>query len=73
MALEFITTDYEFSHNHTPRGRGSWAFCEGRNPDCTSNAILWSPSMTYSEAKAWARREFKRRHGVVNGCVYVLS
>lgn len=26
MKTEFLTTEYQFSHGHTPRGRGSWAF-----------------------------------------------
>lgn len=26
MAVRFDTTEFEFSHGHAPRGRGSWGF-----------------------------------------------
>lgn len=58
MRVYFDTTPYRASHLREPRGRGSWAFeFEGyRDRD-----ILWSPSMTYTEAKKWAVEEVKRR------------
>ena len=62
MTIEFLTDDYEWTYGHAPRGRGSWAFAEDRNADCLSGNILWSPSMTYTEAKKWAREELKRRN-----------
>lgn len=53
----FLTNDYEFSHGHTPRGRGSWAFSEKRNPDFSRDSqdkVFWSPGgMLYSDAKKW--------------------
>ena len=58
--IEFNTRKYETSHLTTPRGRGSWAFqptsAYFKNGDYDSEQTLWSPSMTYTEAKAWARR-----------------
>lgn len=62
MTIEFLTDEYEFSHGCAPRGRGSWAFAEDRNAHACSQQILWSPSMTYPEAKKWARDELKRRN-----------
>ncbi len=54
MAITFNTVAYEFSHGRTPRGRGSWAFAAVRNPD--TKDIIWSPSMTYAEAKKHAAK-----------------
>ncbi|MTH62158.1 hypothetical protein [Paracoccus litorisediminis] len=47
----FDTRDYERSWGRTPRGRGSWAFATE-----TDDWIL-SPSLTYTEAKRWAREQ----------------
>jgi hypothetical protein len=43
------TDEYEFSHGHTPRGRGAWIFAPaGRENDMTA----WvTKSGTYTEAK----------------------
>lgn len=61
MAVEFNTTDYVFSHGHTPRGRGSWAFFP--TSACRIEDAIWSPSMTYTEAKRWV----KQHPNVVSG------
>lgn len=71
MAIYFIDTEYKFSHGHPPRGRGSWAFSVERNPDSTDPAILWSPSMTFTEAKQWARQQTKAR-GMKCDALWVL-
>lgn len=53
MKIEFNTAKFVFSHGKEPKGRGSWAFAfEGLEP-------IFSPSMTYAEAKAWARGKVK--------------
>jgi ADP-heptose:LPS heptosyltransferase len=58
--VEFDSTPFEFSHGRCPKGRGSWAFSVERNPDVTSPAVLFSPSMTYGEAKRFAREHFRK-------------
>jgi hypothetical protein len=52
MPAEFDTREYEASHGQKPRGRGSWAFQ-------VEDDILpvFSPSMTYTEAKRWVRQQ----------------
>lgn len=43
--VEISTSEYEFSHGHKPRGRGSWAFE-------IAGEVTWIPgSRTYGEAK----------------------
>lgn len=67
--IEFNTTAYEFSHGHTPRGRGSWAFSIFRNP--VAGQIYWAtPNLTYRDAQAEARQYFSEFNGVQT--VYVL-
>lgn len=48
----FETAPYTRSHGAEPKGRGSWAFQIDSLPD-----LIWSPSMTYGDAKKWARTE----------------
>ena len=65
-AIIFETREYRSSHLREPRGRGSWAF---RHLDET----IWSPSMTYGEAKRWARAEWQARRPTAGTIiVYVL-
>lgn len=52
MAIEFNTTDYQFSHGRSPRGLGGWAFSYERNPEMA--AIFWVNG-SYGEAKRVAR------------------
>ena len=54
-AVKFDTRPYECSHGHAPRGRGSWAFHPDANVSAMSPEIIWTPSMTYAEAKKYAR------------------
>ena len=49
------TTEYQFSHGKTPRGRGCWMFSAGRNGAWTE--IRVPGARTYGEAKAYAIRE----------------
>jgi hypothetical protein len=53
VQVDFNTNQYEFSHGHSPRGRGSWAFeIEGRKE------IFWTPGNTlFGEAKKMAKAE----------------
>lgn len=59
----FDAAPYRSSHGTMPRGRGSWAFSFKRDPDLQRDGdeVLWSPSMTYGEAKKWARQQVKER------------
>lgn len=56
MKTEFNTIEWIMSHSNTPRGRGSWAFATSRRADIDD--VKLSPSMTYSEAKKWAKQKF---------------
>jgi hypothetical protein len=56
--IEIDVSEYTSSHLQAPRGRGSWAFRilrKGAEP-----LVLWSSSMTYTEAKQWARDRIVR-------------
>ena len=55
--ITFETTPFELSHGRSPRGRGSWAFCPFhlRNANDYIDHTLFSPSMTYAEAKRWMK------------------
>ena len=57
--LEVDTFPFELSHGRSPRGRGSWAFCpfHKRNSGDYLEFTLFSPSMTYGEAKRWLREK----------------
>lgn len=50
----FDTSPYENSYMQPPRGRGSWAFAFVRR-NAQLDDMIWSPSMTYGEAKRWVR------------------
>lgn len=56
MKTEFEIIEWIMSYGKTPRGRGSWAFATERNADIYD--VKLSPSMTYSEAKKWAKQVF---------------
>lgn len=57
--MTFETLPYELSHGRSPRGRGSWAFCPFhlRNAADYIEHTVFSPSMTFAEAKKWARQQ----------------
>lgn len=48
--IRFDTRQFVLSHGREPRGRGSWAF----DSDRRGNDPVFSPSMTYQDAKKWA-------------------
>jgi len=54
-SIDVSDRDYLLSHMQAPRGRGSWAF---RIADC-SLPFIWTPSMTYSDAKVWAKAKVR--------------
>ena len=55
--MKFSTDPYEMEHGRSPRGRGSWAFCpfHKRNAGDYLDFTLFSSSMTFAEAKRWAK------------------
>jgi len=60
LKIEFNTREYEFSHGHKPRGRGSWAFFPNRKT--LIEQAMWTPSMTYGEAKRWIAAKLRSAH-----------
>ena len=63
MTVKFDTTDYVRSHMESPRGRGGWMFgLDMAEVDRGEYGnVLCSPSMTYTDAKKWARKEITSR------------
>jgi len=70
MKATFDTSHYEFSHGHTPRGRGSWAFmvsCESQ----TQKDLMLNPQI---HGIVRAERDHDSDDGlilwVVGSCLY---
>jgi hypothetical protein len=62
MKTEISTCMYEASHRKSPRGRGSWAFCDEtkyRQSDYLNHTIFISG--TYAEAKKIAVQTFTKQ------------
>jgi hypothetical protein len=60
----FTTRHFEASHQKAPRGHGCWAFCDERKAgaqDYLAHAVF-SPAMTYAEAKKWAAAQPQLQH-----------
>lgn len=57
IPLEIDTLHYECQTGRSPRGRGSWAFCpfHKRNANDYLDFTVFSPSMTFTEAKRWLK------------------
>lgn len=55
MATTFDTTPFVRSHNKQPKGLGSWAFAPEADSDV--NDMYFSPSLTYTEAKKWFKKQ----------------
>lgn len=49
--FEFSTSQFVLSHGRAPKGRGSWAFVVRE----VSREPVFTPSMTYAEAKTWIK------------------
>ncbi len=62
MAITFNDGPFITSHGRSPKGRGSWAFADCPDPDM--NEVIFTPSMTYTEAKTWMRKHLKREYGI---------
>lgn len=62
MRIQFVDTLYQFSHGHTPRGRGSWAFAFDRD----GGRYFFVPgSMTFTDAKREASRILDNHRGAM--------
>lgn len=57
--IEIDSSPFVRSHMKDPRGRGSWAFSLEANPRDVVKNVVFSPSMTWGEAKVWARQWFR--------------
>lgn len=53
MSVKFDTSDYFRSHGKAPKGTGQWAF-----RPAADKAWVFSPCMTYTQAKSWAVAQF---------------
>jgi hypothetical protein len=58
LKIEFITSEFELSHGRRPRGQGTWAFSERRIPKVIEDYI-WTPYMSYVDAKKWLVNKLK--------------
>lgn len=63
MTIEFITTPFVASHGKQPKGKGSWAFSEERNPEI--GEVFFTKSMLYSEAKKSAKQHFNGKANTI--------
>jgi hypothetical protein len=58
MSIHFDTAEYEISHDKSPEGRGSWAFQVTEiNGHSGESGVFFSPSLTLTDAKKWARQK----------------
>lgn len=69
MAITFDNSEYVKSHGKNPTGRGSWAFSVDRDG---KHSVLFSPSMTLTDAKKWVKAELATKAGVTGALLYVL-
>lgn len=72
-AIEFDTAPYRRSHGTEPKGRGGWAFGKGTADPKFDHETIWSPSMTLTEAKKWAKAQIKAEYGDnATGTLFIL-
>jgi len=72
--ITFWDAPFIRTHHRSPRGRGSWAFVPTiyhGSPIELEHTVL-SPSMTYTEARKWARQHFASIASEVGGLVLVV-
>ena len=80
--LEVDDTPFVRSHGRKPTGRGSWAFSLQFDPRDILNDVVFSPSLTFTEAKAWVKKWFREQqqagkfpllHGASHVTLFVQS
>ena len=59
--VEIDTRLYAMAYGRSPKGRGGWAFHPDADVAATDPSIIWTPSMTYDEARRVARKIAARR------------
>ena len=59
-AIDIDPIDFIRSHGNAPKGRGSWAFSTYPNP--RSGDVFFTPSMTFADAKVWAKAYARTNH-----------
>lgn len=70
--VDFETADYVRSHGRQPKGWGMWAFeFEGDVADPKAEPWFVSRAMSFTDAKAEARVEAKRRATCSDAVVFV--
>lgn len=57
--IEIDDSPFIRSHMKSPRGRGSWGFSLQPNPRDAVRDIVFTPSMTWADAKVWAKAWFR--------------
>lgn len=59
MAIEFKTEQYEWSHGHKPKGRGTWMFVRKASHNLPAAEFMSPSGMSYTEARAWCNRQVR--------------
>lgn len=57
--IDIDNSPFVRSHMRNPSGRGSWAFSLQANPRDVLTDVVFTPSMTYSDAKVWVKAWFR--------------
>jgi hypothetical protein len=57
--IEIDDSPFVRSHMKGPKGYGSWAFSLERNPRDVCKDVVFTPAMTYSDAKVWIKAWFR--------------
>ena len=72
--ITFWDRPFVQTHARSPRGRGSWAFVPSpyHGSGIELDHTVFSPSMTYTEARKWARQRFASIAAEVGDLVLVV-
>lgn len=71
LVVEFDDTEYLFTHGKAPRGFGSWAFADSKNPQ--PEEVLWFNQNTFTEAKKKMVAKLKEMGCFGHVTVFVLT
>ena len=58
-SIDIDPSPFYRSHLRNPSGRGSWAFSLQSNPRDVLKDVVFTPSMTYADAKVWIKAWFR--------------
>lgn len=59
--IDIDDSPFRRSHMRSPSGFGSWAFSLEANPRNIGRDVVFTPAMTYRDAKVWARAWFRQQ------------